>query len=472
MNWSRQYSPARWQQLTLGWVLLLLAMRIFALDIGETRHLLDRTGFGARPADIEIYAPLSRSEAVDKIIGRRVATPEPPEWVRERPLPNPRRFDEVPEAQRLVLRRAENRVRRTQQAELKAWWYHRMLATDAPLVERLLLFWHDHFTTEVRRIGSPQLMLRQHTMLRQHALGNYADLLRAVATDPAMLIYLDGRLNRHQQPNENFARELLELFTLGEGHYSEADIQPAARALSGWIVALDSGTARFLPRRFDDGKKRFLGRTGHWGLPAVIAILLDHPRTAEMVVEKLWIEMVSPQPDRAEVSRLAAVFRESGYEMRPLLRALLLSDAFWAERHRGTLVKSPVELIVGTLRRFDLPAPPDTQLLALGRQMGQELFDPPDVKGWPAYTDWINTDRLLARERFLRRVTRDLSEERAPVGQVWSKLGVTAAAGLLWPTSAVSPPTPSAERGEDDHAEESARDELIGLILDPRYQVK
>lgn len=466
-----EYPTAMYRLITFG-CLILSTTAISALDIDETRHLLDRVGFGASAADIEPYAPLSRSEAVERLLGVPQEAQALPEWARERPLPAPRRFDQVPEAQRLALRRAEIRIQRRQQTALKAWWYRQMLATEAPLHEHLLLFWHNHFTTELRRVRSPQLMLRQHLLLRQHALGNYAELLRAVTTDPAMLVYLDGRRNHRKQPNENFSRELLELFTLGEGHFGEADVRGAARALSGWVVEPASGTARFDPRRFDDGKKTFLGRSGHWGLDGVIAMVLAQPRTAELLVEKLWVALVSPQPEPAEVTRLAALFREGGYEIRPLLRALLLSDAFWGEECRGTLIKSPVELIVGTLRRFDLPGPPDGQLIGIGRQMGQDLFDPPDVKGWPGYTAWIDTDRLLARDRFLRRVTRDLADESAQAGQPWASLDATTAAGLLWPSSVEVALAP-AEEGQASHsAEANVRNELINLILDPRYQLK
>ncbi len=318
-------------------------------------------------------------------------------------------------------------------------------------------------------VRSPQLLLRQHLEWRRHALGNDAELLRAVATDPAMLIDLDGRRNHKARPNENFARELLELFTLGEGHDGEADVQAAARALSGWTLDPASGTARFDPRRHDDGVKVFLGRSGHWGLDGILAILLEQPRTAEFVVEKLWVELISPQPDPAEVSRLAGVFREGGYAIRPLMRAMLSSDAFRAQAHRGTLIKSPVELIVGTLRRFDLPAPPDRQLVGLGRQMGQDLLDPPDVKGWRGHTAWIDTDRLLVREQFLRRVTRDLADESARAGRDWAALDPALAAGLLWPGSdGASPSVPS----EDAMGEAGLRAELIATILDPRYQLK
>jgi uncharacterized protein (DUF1800 family) len=343
----------------------------------------------------------------------------------------------------------------------------------------MALFWHNHFTTQLRVIGSPQLMLRQHLLFRAQALGNYADLLRSVITDPAMLAYLNGRNNRKGRPNENLARELLELFTLGEGHYTEADIKAAARALSGWTLDPVSGTARFAIQRHDDGEKRFLGHARHWGLDGIVAILLQTPRTAEWLVEKLWRELISPEPDPVEVKRLAALFHDAGYEVRPLLRALILSDAFWAPANRGTLIKSPIELIVGTLRRLDIPAPPGPQLVALGRQMGQDLFDPPDVKGWRGQNAWIDANSLLARERFVNRISRDLADESAQAGSAWAELDAATLTRLLWPVDTGpahlggGPSLSDAEQGPPATTEAAGvREALIAALLDPRYQLK
>lgn len=448
----------------------LAAPVAWALDAVDTRHLLDRTGFGARPADAARFAPLNREQAVASVLDEQPGRFILPEWADDRPFPDYQWLRTLPEAERMAWSRDYNRQRNEWRVELKALWYRHMLAGDAPLTERMTLFWHNHFTSALRTVSPPQLMLRQHQLLRRHALGNYTDLLRAVVTDPAMLIYLDGRRNRKQRPNENFARELLELFTLGEGHYTEADIKAAARALTGWTLDWVSGVARFNPRQHDDGEKTFLGRTGHFGADAIIAILLDQPRTAEFLVEKLWREFVSPEPDSAEVQRLAGVFRESGYEIRPLLRELLLSEAFWTADHRASLIKSPVELMVGTLYRFELPAPPERRLISFGRQMGQELLDPPDVKGWPGHTAWIDSDRLLVRERFLRGVTRDLADESARVGRAWDTLDGQTAIRLLLPLIGTEPNPAAMDNGIMN--EEGVRDRLIEAILDPRFQLK
>ncbi|MEE4378677.1 MAG: DUF1800 domain-containing protein, partial [Candidatus Competibacteraceae bacterium] len=337
----------RWLPQSLLILLAFSTLRAGAMDIEDIRHLLDRTGFGARPADVAAFVLLNREQSIDRLLNAEPTDQALPDWADQRPFLDRKSLKTLPEAERKARSREYGRQRRQWQIELKAWWYQRMLDGHAPLIERMTLFWHNHFTSELRKkVGSPQLMMHQHQLLRRHALGNFAELLRSIVIDPAMLIYLDGARNRKQKPNENFARELLELFTLGEGHYTEADIKDAARALTGWQLDRNNGVVRFKPRQHDDGKKNFLGRTGHFGTDAIIAILLEKPRTAEFIVEQLWREFISPEPDPKEVKRLAKSFRESGYEIRPLLRQILLSEAFWALENRGSLIKSPIELVV------------------------------------------------------------------------------------------------------------------------------
>lgn len=377
----------------------------------DARHLLTRTGFAPTEAEVQVYAGLGRAQAVDKLLRetRDAAQTPAPEWVNDTVHP-PRAFRDASEEQRKLLQREAIE----HGFELRAWWYREMLDTPTPLTERMTLFWHNHFVSSQQKVKSAQLMYRQNALLRRHALGNFGELLHAVAKDPAMVIYLDNATNRRGQPNENFAREVMELFTLGAGHYSEQDIQEAARAFTGWSLDRSDFSFRNYPTLHDNGEKTVLGQRGNFDGDAVLDILLAQPATAEWISGKLWREFVSTTPDPKEVKRLARVFRESRYEVKPLMRALLTSDAFYAPANRAALIKSPVELLVGTVRQFGIEQA-EPRLLALsGRQLGQDLFAPPNVKGWPGGEDWINSTTLLARKQIMERVFRGEEMPMAP----------------------------------------------------------
>ncbi|HTR84013.1 MAG TPA: DUF1800 domain-containing protein [Reyranella sp.] len=385
------------------------ALATSAMGFDDARHLLSRATFGGTPEEIEALVPIDFTQAVDRLLSKsrpQTATPAPG-WVNEGliVLREKRQQAQALKADKdgKVVNPAAKMVRE-EGLELRNWWVGEMLATDQPLVEKMTLFWHNHFTSSIQKVRFVPAMYWQNALFRREALGNFATLLKAVAQDPAMLFYLDGERSIARQPNENFARELLELFTLGEGHYSEADIKNAARAFTGWSIDRDSGRFVNHPKQHDEGEKTFLGQTGHFTGEDIIAIVLRHPRTAETIVEKLWREFVSMTPDRAEVTRLAGIFRSSGYEMKPVLRAMFLSPAFRDPANRGALIKSPVELIVGSVHLLGLPVHDPTQLVRMMGGLGQLPFDPPNVKGWPGGESWITTNTLLLRQQFLRRM--------------------------------------------------------------------
>jgi uncharacterized protein (DUF1800 family) len=380
-----------------------IAAHAAAIGYEGARHLLNRTGFGATDAEIAQFAPLGREEAVDRLLdgARREAFVAPPAAVDEPYQP----------FYKLRMLSAEERMAAQRKLvqegfELRAWWLREMIATPSPLTERMTLFWHNHFATSQQKVRSTQLMYRQNALLRREALGNFATLLHDIAKDPAMLIYLDNAGSRKQAPNENFAREVMELFTLGEGHYTEHDVKEAARAFTGW--SLDRETGEYTYRRIwhDYGEKTVLGRTGLLDGDDVLDTLLSRPETARFVVAKLWREFVSPTPDAAEVSRWADTFRASHYEVKPLMRAVLTSDAFWSPANRGALVKSPVDLVVGTLRTFGIkPADLRPAVFACAA-LGQNPFSPPNVKGWPGGDAWIDSATLLGRRQLVDRLFR------------------------------------------------------------------
>ena len=386
-----------------AWMLLALPAVAAVLGAEDARHLLNRTSFAADAADVQAFARLTREAAVDRLLGWTslpMRTP-PPAWTRE-PYSPPPVFKQMTDEERQAYRRKQIEQGR----DLRAWWVSEMLTTGSPLTEKMVLFWHNHFTSSLRKVRLPLLMYRQHMTLRQHALGHFGEMLHAMARDPAMLIYLDGTGSGKGKPNENFARELMELFTLGEGRYTEQDVKAAARAFTGWGVSRRSGGFVVRPALHDDGIKTFLGVTGTHDGAAVLDILLGRPDTAEWIVSKLWREFVSPEPDAAEVKRIAARFRASRYDIRVALRALLTADAFYAPQARATLIKSPADLIVGTLRLFRVGVDDALPYALTMGYLGQDLFTPPNVKGWPGGEAWINSTTLLGRKRFLEQVFR------------------------------------------------------------------
>ena len=376
----------------------------------DARHLLNRTGFTASPSDVDTYSRLTRQQAVERLLSetRREAVTPPPAWTRE-PFESPRRLRNATPEERQALQRE----RREKGIALRAWWLEEMRVTPSPLTEKMTLFWHNHFVSSDQKVRSPQLMYRQNALLRRHALGNFGTLLHEVARDPAMVIYLDSASNRKGHPNENFAREVMELFTLGEGRYSEQDIKEAARAFTGWSLDLERGEFLFRAAQHDDGFKTVLGKSGYLNGDDVLDFLLADAHTSEHIVQKLWREFVSPTPDAAEVKRISRLFRESGYDIRAALRALLASDAFYAAPNRAALIKSPVDLVVGTLRQFRVITGDMLPFAFTVAQLGQNLFAPPNVKGWAGGEAWINSTTLLARKQFLERLFR--TQETQPM---------------------------------------------------------
>src|SRR5947209_782398 len=351
------------------------------LGYDDARHLLARTGFGPTDGEVRDYVGLPRAQAVTRLLqGKRTSavTPMPGSLSGESSWPLPPGAGASPEE-----RKAFQREQVQEGLELRAWWVQEMLATPSPLTERMTLFWHNHFVSAQPKVRIARLMYRQNVTLREYAVGNFGALLHAIAKDPAMVLYLDSVQNRKGEPNENFAREAMELFTLGEGRYSEQDVKEAARAFTGWSLERETGVFVFRPRLHDDGTKVVLGKSGLLDGDDVLDVLLGRAETAEFLTAKLWREFVSPDLDKAEITRIARRFRESGYDIKVALRELLTSDVFYAPENRGVLVKSPMELVVGTLRQLDINPATTLPFAVAAAGMGQNLMAPPNVKGWP-----------------------------------------------------------------------------------------
>jgi uncharacterized protein (DUF1800 family) len=399
----------------------LSALASVPLSYEDARHLLNRTGFGATDAEIRRFTGMSREDAARKLLAgaRASAATLPPAWAT---VPGPLRYPGEGASDAARKQFQQERVR--DGLQLRGWWVNEMLTTTSPLTEHMTLFWHNHFVSSQQKVRFAELMYRQNVTLRANALGNFGDLLHAIARDPAMVIYLDNARNRKGTPNENFAREVMELFTLGEGNYSEQDIKEAARAFTGWSLDRDSGTFVFRRLIHDYGTKTVLGRTGNLDGDDVLDVLLSQRATAEFITRKLWREFVSPEPDEAQVKRIANRFRDARYDIKVALYELLTSDAFYAAENRGMLIKSPIDLVVGTLKQFDLKPSEPIPFAVAAAAMGQNLFAPPNVKGWPGGEVWINSSTLLARKQFLDRLFRadDPAGRMAPLPDAMAQL--------------------------------------------------
>ena len=423
------------------------------ITFDESRHLLSRTGFGvAGPAEIEALLPLCYEQAVNGILGgvRRMPLVPPPE---SKISPGQRsKVKRMAAAER----KAFTKAARQEVKALKQWWIREMLETDSPLTERLVVFWHGHFATEARKVRFAEMMLDHHVVLRQNAMGKFADLLTDIAKGAAMLYYLDGQKNVKGRPNENFAREVMELHSMGEGRgYTEQDVREGARAFTGWKVDMKTGKFRFNFKSHDRAAKTYLGRSGYLDGDDVLEIILEQPSVAEFITEKLWREFVSPHPEPAKVKRLAARFRDSGYRLGPLLKGLLMTPQFRDPANRGALVKSPVELVIGTLRLLRFAKVPPDRVQAVQRKLEQDLLDPPDVNGWRGGGSWITTTTTLFRRQFLLTVLRSARPNAAkrpygtPDPAALQALARTSPERLRKVMVAMDPVMPDSTKGRD-----------------------
>jgi uncharacterized protein (DUF1800 family) len=320
-------------------------------------------------------------------------------------------------------------------ARLQGIWLYRMIFTAHPLRERMTLFWHNHFATSNTKVNDPGLMQRQNDVLRAHALGRFPALLAAMGRDPAMLVWLDSTANRKAHPNENYARELMELFTLGRDHYSERDVQEAARAFTGWFV--QGGRFREIVAQHDAGAKTVLGHTGTFDGDDIPAILLEQPACAEFLCNKLiraFITETDPIPPGL-VGPLAQEFRASGYDIRVPVAMILRSAWFHDRQVRRCRVKSPVEHAVGTIRALEILRP-TVQADALAEactRMGQALYAPPSVAGWDGGAAWANSTTMLNRTNLILAL---LSDQDAGLGRRFDPAALARKHGALTPEQA------------------------------------
>jgi uncharacterized protein (DUF1800 family) len=364
-------------------------------------HLLNRAGFGGRPADIEAAVKLGMVQTVERLINFE-SEPEAstnPSWAKADPerFKRLREYRDADPEKRKEMQRAQQREQREELVELRQWWLQRMVSGNRPLQEKLTLFWHGHFATSAQKVKDASLMWRQNDIFRRNAAGNWLTMLTQVSKDPAMLIWLDQAQSRREHPNENFAREVMELFVLGEGNYTERDVTEAARALTGWSFERGTQEFTFRPMAHDPGNKTVLGQTGSFNGDDVLRIIANQPQAARFITAKLWKFFVEDNPPEPLVNLLAAELQAAKLEFKPVLRAIFMSEAFYAPTVIRNQVKSPTQWLVSSVRLLERDLPPPMISMNALRTLGQELFAPPNVKGWDGGLAWITTNNLLSR---------------------------------------------------------------------------
>ena len=454
-------------------------------------HLLRRAAFGGPPGEIDRLHRMGLHASVDWLLaGEEDADlfPLPGE------LSDPAHFAGLraalaaargDEAAMADARQALQRAERTAIEALRGWWLRRMRFGMHPLREMMTLFWHGHFASGMQKVRSAEAMAFQNETFRLHGLGDFRILATAMPADPAMMRYLDILGSSKQNPNENFARELMELFLLGEGNYSEEDIRNASRAFTGYRLDRTQGRVVFQPARADSTPVEVAGKSGLRGPEEVVLTLIARPACAPHVAGRIWKFFTDREPTTAQRHHWGRVFRDSGFHVTRLLKAMFTSADFYAGEIRGAQIRSPVHWLVGTAKILEVPLSGDRDERAALRTLGQELFEPPNVKGWEGGRSWIGASTFLARCNLAGQLF--LSEQkdggRRPDTRLLAPEAVRADATKLCDTLthrllAVQPGADTrkalidAARGRGLPASDESIFEIVGLIMAlPEYQL-
>ncbi len=367
-------------------------------------HLLDRAGFGGPPADIEKLHGKGLNAAVREFVDLdpSAADVAPPDWAHPKDL----------RAMRMAARTADNLAEKKEKRrdlrmmegedilDLRRWWLERMVKTPAPLLEKMTLFWHGHFATSIDKVKDAYWMWMQNDLFRRNALGSFPALVKKVSRDPAMMIYLDLEKSRQEHPNENWAREMMELFTIGIGNYNEQDIREAAKAFTAYRVDLTTQQFRYAAFQQDRTNKTFMGQGGPLVGDEIVDIVVHKPSCSRFIGKKLWRFFAEDEPSDPIVEAVAASLRKNNLELRPVLRDIFSSSEFYDDRVMRSQIKSPVQFLVQTTKQLETTLPDPIVSQNALRQMGQTLFAPPNVKGWDGGKSWITTSTLLFRYNF------------------------------------------------------------------------
>jgi uncharacterized protein (DUF1800 family) len=352
-------------------------------DVKKVGHLYRRAAFGATWGELEAGVKDGPDKTIDRLLK---GGPKQEEFDKEtRPL-------------------AESIRRANSGNQARAWWLYRMLYSPHPLREKLTLLWHNHFATSNAKVNNAGYMLGQYDLMYKYALGNFRSLLQEMSRDPAMMVWLDTSLSKKGMPNENYARELMELFSLGIGHYSEKDIREAARAFTGWEIT--DGAGAFNPKQHDDGEKTVLGKTGKFKGEDIVNICLEQKSAPFFICGKLYRFLISettPATDEL-LAPLAAQFRKSDYDFGALVETVLRSNLFFGSTSYRGRIKAPVDFALGIVRALEGKTG-TTAIAATLEELGQNVFYPPSVKGWDGGPTWLNGQTLLTRQNLTLALT-------------------------------------------------------------------
>ena len=423
----------------------LIGHKVFALTRSEAKHLLARTRFFYSEKDLRFFMKQDKLKAARFAIGAYKGNQlkkETPHFLvqlrrkKKKMIKALRKEDwksfnreflffynnylqeskknmmvlPLPESE-MSKREARRMMRKIQNfffPRLQKWWIRRMISSEEPFREVLTLFWHNHFTTSFKAVKDLNLLFQQNELWREKALGSFGELARSAIYDPALGLYLDLPKSKKNKPNENLARELFELFTLGIGNYSEKDIKEASRALTGFRYNRLKDIYIFNEKLHDGSNKVIFGKQGNFDPEDLIDIILKKSETSRFIVKKIWKEFVHPNITKKELDYFSNIFKNNNYDIRKLFLSIFTSDSFYEMKNRGALVKSPIHFILSYYsflnekgirpKSFNINV-----IMRMSKKMGMELFNPPNVRGWTGYTSWINTNTLLQRKALVRR---------------------------------------------------------------------
>ncbi|MFK5922203.1 MAG: DUF1800 domain-containing protein [Verrucomicrobiota bacterium] len=376
----------------------LKPMASSAWNYAKARHLMVRAGFGGTPAEVQALYEMGLHKAVDHFVEIYQQPVAGIEFDPARLRRSERWAARLPWDERQYITVKHRNPERRQQAEMRRWWLQRMAESPRPLQEKLTLFWHDHFAVQYQKRYRTYMLFKQNQLFRTYGVDNYGAMLRGVVHDPATISYLDNNVNYKGNGNENLGREILELFSMGEGGgYSEDDLREASRSLTGYNYDSWTGQFRFMASRHDNESKKILGSTGNWSGDDLVDIILRQPATAKYISGKLFKFLAHDAPYDETMEKMAEVMRYNSYDLRPVLKNLFLSEEFYNDKSMGSHIKGPVELAIGAIRDLGIKEVNYASIDAAVNQMGQMLFEPPNVAGWNEGRTWINAERILIR---------------------------------------------------------------------------